>query len=116
MGLGKTLQVIGDHHIDLCYHFIIFNFCYMTTCKLGCAALFCHLYEMGISGPFLVVAPLSTIPNWLNEFKRFAPKVFLCNQSWESGSVGSVSFWAFCGSGSESESFRHQAKKSSEKP
>jgi ATP-dependent DNA helicase len=45
----------------------------MTTC----AALFCHLYEMGISGPFLVVAPLSTIPNWLNEFKRFAPKVFL---------------------------------------
>jgi ATP-dependent DNA helicase len=44
----------------------------MTTC----AALFCHLYEMGISGPFLVVAPLSTIPNWLNEFKRFAPKVF----------------------------------------
>ena len=88
----------------------------MTTYKLGCAALFCHLYEMGISGPFLVVAPLSTIPNWLNEFKRFAPKVFLCNQSWGSGSVGSVSFWAFCGSGSESESFRHQAKKSSEKP
>ena len=38
-------------------------------------ALFCHLYEMGVSGPFLVVAPLSTIPNWINEFKRFAPKV-----------------------------------------
>lgn len=48
MGLGKTLQVI---------------------------ALFCHLYEMGVHGPFLVVAPLSTIPNWLNEFTRFAPKV-----------------------------------------
>eukprot|EP00090_Calanus_glacialis_P044240 TRINITY_DN7876_c0_g1_i1.p1 TRINITY_DN7876_c0_g1~~TRINITY_DN7876_c0_g1_i1.p1 ORF type:complete len:630 (-),score=222.37 TRINITY_DN7876_c0_g1_i1:163-1983(-) len=30
---------------------------------------------MGVSGPFLVVAPLSTVPNWCNEFKRFAPKV-----------------------------------------
>ena len=29
---------------------------------------------MGVSGPFLVVGPLSTVPNWYNEFKRFAPK------------------------------------------
>merc|ERR1719186_1632102 len=48
MGLGKTIQVIS---------------------------LFCHMYEMGVSGPFLVVGPLSTVPNWYNEFKRFAPKV-----------------------------------------
>merc|ERR1719219_2875211 len=48
MGLGKTIQTV---------------------------ALFCHLYEMGVPGPFLVVAPLSTVPNWVNEFKRFAPKV-----------------------------------------
>jgi len=48
MGLGKTIQ---------------------------CIALFCHLYEMGVPGPFLVVAPLSTVPNWVNEFKRFSPKV-----------------------------------------
>merc|ERR1712142_850174 len=48
MGLGKTIQTV---------------------------ALFCHMYEMGVSGPFLVVAPLSTVPNWVNEFKRFAPKV-----------------------------------------
>lgn len=46
MGLGKTIQTI---------------------------ALFCHLVEMGSNGPFLVVAPLSTVPNWVNEFKRFAP-------------------------------------------
>ena len=46
MGLGKTIQTI---------------------------ALFCHLVEMGSNGPFLVVAPLSTVPNWINEFKRFAP-------------------------------------------
>jgi len=48
MGLGKTIQ---------------------------CIALFCHLYEFGISGPFIVVAPLSTVPNWINEFRRFAPDV-----------------------------------------
>jgi len=48
MGLGKTIQ---------------------------CIALFCHLYEMGVPGPFLVVAPLSTVPNWCNEFKRFAPEI-----------------------------------------
>jgi ATP-dependent DNA helicase len=48
MGLGKTIQTV---------------------------ALFCHMYEMGVCGPFMVVAPLSTVPNWCNEFKRFAPKV-----------------------------------------
>ncbi|XP_050702460.1 lymphocyte-specific helicase-like [Eriocheir sinensis] len=48
MGLGKTIQ---------------------------CIALICHLVEQGVSGPFLVVAPLSTLPNWMSEFERFAPKV-----------------------------------------
>lgn len=50
MGLGKTIQVI---------------------------ALLCHLYEKQVSGPFLIVAPLSTLPNWLLEFQRFAPKVYV---------------------------------------
>ena len=47
MGLGKTLQTI---------------------------ALFCHV--VGVRrrpGPFLVIAPLSTIANWLKEVARFAP-------------------------------------------
>jgi len=48
MGLGKTIQTI---------------------------ALFCHLVEMGVSGPFLIVAPLSTIENWKREFNRFAPSL-----------------------------------------
>lgn len=48
MGLGKTVQVI---------------------------ALICHLIEMRIPGPFLIVAPLSTLPNWVSEFQRFAPKI-----------------------------------------
>lgn len=53
MGLGKTIQVI---------------------------AFICSLIEQGIEGPFLVIAPLSCIPNWINEFKRFAPKVNVVKQ------------------------------------
>jgi len=48
MGLGKTIQTI---------------------------AFYCFLIEMGIPGPFLVIAPLSTIPNWLSEVAKFSPKV-----------------------------------------
>ena len=48
MGMGKTIQVI---------------------------AFICHMIEQDIKGPFLVVAPLSTVSNWMMEFKRFAPKV-----------------------------------------
>lgn len=48
MGLGKTIQVI---------------------------AMMCHLIEKEQSGPYLIVAPLSTIPNWVMEFERFAPDI-----------------------------------------
>lgn len=48
MGLGKTIQVI---------------------------ALICHIYETGVQGPFLIIVPLSTVPNWKAEFERFAPKI-----------------------------------------
>jgi ATP-dependent DNA helicase len=48
MGLGKTLQTI---------------------------AFIAHLYEQGIRGPFLIIAPLSTIQNWYNEFQRFTPDI-----------------------------------------
>ncbi|KAF0757522.1 lymphoid-specific helicase-like [Aphis craccivora] len=48
MGLGKTIQAI---------------------------AFYCFLIEMGIQGPFLVIAPLSTIPNWLSEFSKFSPQL-----------------------------------------
>lgn len=46
MGLGKTIQVI---------------------------ALICWLIEIHVAGPYLIIVPLSTIPNWEAEFKRFAP-------------------------------------------
>ena len=48
MGLGKTIQ---------------------------CVALVCQIITMGAKGPFMVIAPLSTLPNWRNEFRRFAPRV-----------------------------------------
>lgn len=48
MGLGKTLQTIA---------FISF------------------LIEKNVGGPFLVVVPLSTLNNWENEFKKFAPAI-----------------------------------------
>ena len=48
MGLGKTLQ---------------------------CISLISYLVERNLRGPFLVAAPLSTLPNWVSEFKKFAPKV-----------------------------------------
>uniref|UniRef100_A0A674BUY4 Proliferation-associated SNF2-like protein n=1 Tax=Salmo trutta TaxID=8032 RepID=A0A674BUY4_SALTR len=43
MGLGKTIQCIA--HVAM-------------------------MLERKVMGPFLVVAPLSTLPNWINEFKR----------------------------------------------
>lgn len=48
MGLGKTLQ---------------------------CISMLAFLIEMGVKGPFLIAAPLSTLPNWVQEFHKFAPKV-----------------------------------------
>ena len=48
MGLGKTIQ---------------------------CIAVIAYMIEMGIRGPFLVAAPLSTVPNWVAEFKKFTPTV-----------------------------------------
>ena len=49
MGLGKTIQVIG---------------------------MICHLVEhKNNHGPYLVIAPLSTIGNWQNEFERWAPSL-----------------------------------------
>lgn len=51
MGLGKTIQCIG---------------------------FIAYLIEMGVKGPFLVVAPLSTICNWVSEFKKFTPSVSTC--------------------------------------
>eukprot|EP00814_Leptocylindrus_danicus_P006541 CAMPEP_0116016460 /NCGR_PEP_ID=MMETSP0321-20121206/7496_1 /TAXON_ID=163516 /ORGANISM="Leptocylindrus danicus var. danicus, Strain B650" /LENGTH=803 /DNA_ID=CAMNT_0003486527 /DNA_START=53 /DNA_END=2464 /DNA_ORIENTATION=+ len=46
MGLGKTIQVI---------------------------ALIAHLLQMKVLGPFLIVAPLATLPNWVREIEKWLP-------------------------------------------
>eukprot|EP00985_Skeletonema_marinoi_P027639 scaffold23018_cov205-Skeletonema_marinoi.AAC.2 len=51
MGLGKTIQVI---------------------------ALIAHLRTRNVSGPFIVVAPLATLPNWIREFEKWLPSVPVC--------------------------------------
>eukprot|EP00803_Ostreobium_quekettii_P009166 evm.model.scf_268.3 EVM.evm.TU.scf_268.3 scf_268:59398-67593(-) len=48
MGLGKTIQTI---------------------------AFLSHLRNNGVMGPFLIVAPLSTLANWMSEFECFAPSI-----------------------------------------
>ncbi|CAH2322002.1 lymphoid-specific helicase isoform X1 [Pelobates cultripes] len=48
MGLGKTVQ---------------------------CIATISMMVERGVPGPFLVCGPLSTLPNWMSEFKRFSPEI-----------------------------------------
>uniref|UniRef100_T1J3S6 Proliferation-associated SNF2-like protein n=1 Tax=Strigamia maritima TaxID=126957 RepID=T1J3S6_STRMM len=51
MGLGKTIQ---------------------------CIALICHLIEQNVSGPHLIIAPMSTLENWVAEFSKFAPGIPTC--------------------------------------
>jgi len=49
MGLGKTIQTIS---------------------------LFAYLIEhKNNEGPFLIVVPLTTINNWMNEFQKWAPSI-----------------------------------------
>ncbi|CAM0875082.1 unnamed protein product [Alopecurus aequalis] len=48
MGLGKTIQTIG---------------------------FLAHLKGNGLNGPYMVIAPLSTLSNWLNELTRFTPSL-----------------------------------------
>ena len=41
-----------------------------------CVSLLGYLSEvLSIRGPFLVVVPLSTVPNWIREFRRWTPNV-----------------------------------------
>lgn len=60
MGLGKTLQVIA-FIASLIEHF---DSAVATTASSG-----------DKTSLFLVVAPLSVLPNWMEQFERFAPAI-----------------------------------------
>lgn len=36
------------------------------------ASLLAHLWGKGIQGPFLIVAPVSTLANWMKELATYA--------------------------------------------
>ncbi|GFH13581.1 uncharacterized protein HaLaN_09499, partial [Haematococcus lacustris] len=55
MGLGKTLQTIA----------------FLLPLLLAMQAYL--TFDRHVTGPHLVVVPLSVLPNWMAEFKRFAP-------------------------------------------
>ena len=38
-------------------------------------SLIAHLRTMDVSGPFIVVAPLATLPNWVREFQKWLPSL-----------------------------------------
>ena len=46
MGLGKTIQTL---------------------------VFFAYIHALGSSGPYLVLGPLSTLPNWLAELQLWVP-------------------------------------------
>ncbi|KAJ3672852.1 hypothetical protein LUZ60_006226 [Juncus effusus] len=48
MGLGKTIQTLG---------------------------FLAHLKGKGLDGPFMIIAPLSTLSNWVSEAARFTPSI-----------------------------------------
>ena len=73
MGLGKTVQTIAflSHLAEVIgLTFVLFGAKLVPTLLLQ---------GKGIWGPFLVVAPTSTLHNWQQEFSKFYPdfKVFL---------------------------------------
>ena len=40
---------------------------------IQCVALIAHLLTQNVNGPFLIVAPLATLPNWVREFEKWLP-------------------------------------------
>ena len=88
MGLGKTAQVLSLIHT---------------------------LRQMeGVEGPFLVVAPLSTLSNWSHEFAKWAPAMTVLTykgppaaRSWrldlDANSRGLFTLSSQCGGGPESD-------------
>jgi chromodomain-helicase-DNA-binding protein 1 len=50
--------------------------CWTPQPRVQCASLIGYFSEvLNIFGPFLIVVPLSTVPNWIKEFRKWIPNV-----------------------------------------
>ncbi len=47
----------------------------LTLMQVQTIGFLSHLREKNIYGPFMVVGPLSTLSNWVDEFKRWLPSM-----------------------------------------
>ena len=74
MGLGKMVccdrMILCNSVSKICAH-TLYDF---TGKTIQCIALIAHLLVQNVSGPFLIVAPLATLPNWVREFERWLPQ------------------------------------------
>lgn len=46
---------------------------FVLSTQIQVIAMIAHLMTQNVSGPFLVVAPLATLPNWVREFNKWLP-------------------------------------------
>ena len=56
-----------------------FTFPFLQTIQ---TIAFIAYLRVRVEAPFLVVCPLSVLYNWIDEFKRFAPKVSIFALQW----------------------------------
>ena len=47
----------------------------IVFCTSGCMFAGYLSEALKIAGPFLVVVPLSTVPNWIKEFRKWTPQL-----------------------------------------
>ncbi len=76
--LGPSTASPGRHRLRSLSAFV----CWFALLLRGCSAaqvqtigFLSHLKKQGLRGPYIVVGPLSTLPNWINEFQRFMPSM-----------------------------------------
>jgi ATP-dependent DNA helicase len=71
---GCLSFVVESKHIHI-YICLYAHHCLslLTGKTIQCVALIAHLLTMGVSGPFVIVAPLATLPNWVREFEKWLP-------------------------------------------
>jgi len=56
-------------------HWVLLNTHKLTCVQVQTIGFLSHLREKNIYGPFMVVGPLSTLSNWVDEFRRWLPSM-----------------------------------------